>query len=66
MSNFSSSKIDEKFVITKKNTQYIATLNFKSYCDEAGEIAQRVPVLAALPEILSSIPSNHMVASNHL
>jgi len=26
----------------------------------------RVRALAALPEVLSSIPSNHMVAYNHL
>ena len=29
-------------------------------------MAQRLGVLAALPEILSSVPSNHMVAHNHL
>jgi hypothetical protein len=33
---------------------------------EAGEMAQRVRILTALPEVLSSIPSNHMVAHNHL
>jgi hypothetical protein len=32
----------------------------------AGEIAQSVRALAALPEVLSSIPSNHIVAHNHL
>jgi hypothetical protein len=32
----------------------------------AGEMAQRLRALTALPEILSSIPSNHMVAHNHL
>jgi hypothetical protein len=31
----------------------------------AGEMAQRLRALAALPEVLSSIPSNHMVAHNH-
>jgi hypothetical protein len=30
------------------------------------EMAQRLRALAALPEVLSSIPSNHMVAHNHL
>ncbi|KAM7340666.1 hypothetical protein ACRRTK_001281 [Alexandromys fortis] len=29
-------------------------------------LVQRLRVLAALPEGLSSIPSNHMVAHNHL
>jgi hypothetical protein len=32
----------------------------------AGEMAQRLRALTALPEVLSSIPSNHPVAHNHL
>jgi len=32
----------------------------------AGEMAQWLGALTALPEVLSSIPSNHMVAHNHL
>jgi hypothetical protein len=28
-------------------------------------MAQRLRALAALPEVLSSIPSNHMVVHNH-
>jgi hypothetical protein len=32
----------------------------------AGEMAQQLRALAALPEDQSSIPSNHMVAHNHL
>jgi hypothetical protein len=32
----------------------------------AGEMAQRLRTLTTLPEVLSSIPSNHMVAHNHL
>jgi hypothetical protein len=32
----------------------------------AGEMAQKLRALTALPEVLSSIPSNHMVAYNHL
>jgi hypothetical protein len=32
----------------------------------AREVAQRLRALTALPEVLSSIPSNHMVAHNHL
>lgn len=32
----------------------------------AGEMAQWLIVLTALPEVLSSIPSNHMMAHNHL
>jgi hypothetical protein len=32
----------------------------------AGEIAQWLRALTALPKVLSSIPSNHMMAHNHL
>jgi hypothetical protein len=32
----------------------------------AGEMAWSLRALATLPEVLSSIPSNHMVAHNHL
>jgi hypothetical protein len=31
-----------------------------------GEMAQQLRALGALPEVLSSIPSNHTVAHNHL
>jgi hypothetical protein len=31
-----------------------------------GEMAQQLRALAALPEVLSSIPSNYMVTHNHL
>jgi hypothetical protein len=33
---------------------------------KAGEMAQQLRALTALPEVLSLIPSNHMVAHNHL
>jgi hypothetical protein len=32
----------------------------------AGEMAHWLRALTALPEVLSSIPSNHIVAHNHL
>ena len=32
----------------------------------AGEMAQQLRALTAFPEVLSSIPSNHLVAHNHL
>ena len=32
----------------------------------AGEMAWQLRALTALPEVLSSIPSKHMVAHNHL
>jgi hypothetical protein len=33
---------------------------------EAGKMAQQLRALTALPEILSSIPSNHMLVQNYL
>ena len=38
----------------------------KSVAIRAGGMAQRLRALTALLEALSSIPSNHMVAHNHL
>ena len=38
----------------------------KKIINGAGEMAQRLRALPALPNVLSSIPSNHMVAHNHL
>jgi hypothetical protein len=38
----------------------------KNKLQGAGEMAQRLRALTALPKVLSSIPSNHMVAHNHL
>jgi hypothetical protein len=35
-------------------------------CGVTGEMTQWLRALTALPEVLSSIPSNHMVAHNHL
>ena len=40
--------------------------NFKKAREGAGEIAHRLRALPALPKVLSSIPSNDMVAHNHL
>ena len=38
----------------------------KSWGSGAGEMAQWLRALAALLEVLSSVPSNHMVTQNHL
>jgi hypothetical protein len=38
----------------------------KNPSSRAGQMAQVLRALIALPEVLSSIPSNHMVAHNHL
>jgi len=35
-------------------------------CGRAREMAQQLRAVTALPEVLSSIPSNYMVAHNHL
>jgi len=40
--------------------------SFKKIIVGAGEMAQRLRALTALPEALSSNPSNHMVVYNHL
>jgi hypothetical protein len=34
--------------------------------ERTGEMAQWLRTLTALPEVLSSVPSNHKVAHNHL
>ena len=41
-------------------------LFFESWQFGAGEMAQQLRVLTALPEVLSSNPSYHLVAHNHL
>jgi hypothetical protein len=38
----------------------------KNKINRDGERAQQLRALTALPEVLSSSPSNHMVAYNHL
>jgi hypothetical protein len=40
--------------------------HLKKQKHQAGEVAQQLRALIALPEDLSSIPSNHMVVHNHL
>jgi hypothetical protein len=50
----------------KKKTNPTKQKYIKKSIGEAGEMAQRLRALTALPEVLSSIPSNHMVAHNHL
>jgi hypothetical protein len=47
-----------------KNTKQNTTIKKKS--TGAGEMAQWLRALTALSEVLSSNPSNHMVAHNHL
>jgi hypothetical protein len=40
--------------------------SFKRVKVGAGEMAQQLRALTALPEVLSSIPSNHMMGSDTL
>jgi hypothetical protein len=49
-------------------TQYPSTRNSHGFEKQpgAGEMAQRLRALGVLPEVLSSIPSNYMVAHSHL
>jgi hypothetical protein len=49
-----------------KNEKLLLRIPFIKVIRGAGEMAQRLRALTALPEVLSSIPSNHMVAHNHL
>jgi hypothetical protein len=53
----------EEISLSLKHVQLLA----RNAEGEAGKMAQglRVRALTALPEALSSIPSNHMVAHNH-
>jgi hypothetical protein len=46
--------------------RHIIKNHFKKFIFGAGEMAQRLRALTALPKVLSSNPSNHMVAHNHL
>jgi hypothetical protein len=41
-------------------------LRIKKNKNRAGEMAQQLRALTAIPEVLSLIPSNHMVAHSHL
>jgi DMSO reductase anchor subunit len=54
--------------VSKKRQEYIIKLLLiiKNLLLGAGEMAQRLRALTALPKVPSSIPSNHIVAHNHL
>jgi hypothetical protein len=58
---------NEKFLDEHQDTEFKRpSLNFKNSRIWTGEMAQRLRALTTLPEVLSSIPSNHMMAHNHL
>jgi hypothetical protein len=46
--------------------QLLSTILYLENTLGAGEMAQWGRALTVLPEVLSSIPRNHMVAHNHL
>jgi hypothetical protein len=45
---------------------YTQAYAYKTISKGAGEMAQQLKALTSLSEVLSTIPSNHMVAHNHL
>jgi hypothetical protein len=53
-------------VVKMKYPRLGAFLFSKRVLPGAGEMAQRLRALTALPEVMSSNPSNHMVAHSHL
>jgi hypothetical protein len=61
------------FLCLQSSCFYVSNMNKMAGMHEtrvtakgAGEMAQWLRVLTALPEVLSSIPSNHIVAHNYL
>jgi hypothetical protein len=48
-----------------KTKNYTKKQKTKTTALGAGEMAHRLTALTALPKVLSSNPSNHMVAHNH-
>jgi hypothetical protein len=59
------SQILIQLYIKTKINKYNVFIN-KRNLGGGGEMAQWLRALTALPEFLSSIPSKHMVAHNHL
>ena len=60
-------KEDNKFMNEAGCLQfYLCVLLIEKKSKGDGEMAERLRALTALPEDLNSIPSNHMVAHNHL
>ena len=57
-----------QFILLPNVTQIKVIKCFVFYKQDtsAGEMAQRLRALTAVPEVLSSIPGNHMVTHNHL
>jgi hypothetical protein len=54
------------YIINRSLKKKWKRLVLRSLDQGAGEMAQQLRALAVLPEVLGSIPSNHMVTHNHL
>ena len=62
-------KTQQRFSITELSISQAPDISFKKIkikMNGAREMAQRLRALTTLLEVMSSIPSNHMVAHNHL
>jgi len=55
-----------RHILAGKTPIHIRQNNPLKNKNQAGEMTQRLEALTALPEVLSSNPSNHVVAHNHL
>jgi hypothetical protein len=64
--NSRTAKATQRNPVSKKQKQKTKQRKKNCMVLRAGEIVQRLRALTALPEVLSSIPINHMVAHNHL
>jgi hypothetical protein len=58
--------ISKSYHVLKQNLNINIFYYNKNQVSGAGEMAQQLRAPTALPEVLNSIPSNHMVAHNHL
>jgi hypothetical protein len=58
--------LTDKWILAQKlripKIQFAKHMKLKKKENRAGEMAQWLGALMALPEVLSSIPSNHMIA----
>ena len=66
MLNILSHQRNENQTTIRFHLKPVRMAKIKNTDDWAGEMAQKLRALPALPKVLSSIPSNHMVAHNHL
>jgi hypothetical protein len=65
-SPFVSGTLSEDLTLTEAKELTCSAGLGRNLSSQAGEMAQQLRALTALPEVPSSIPSNHMVAHKHL